>query len=249
MPRDGDWAVFCPRHHSWILESSIFKLVEVKEELSSVPGIGDLSGRKVQWGVMVILKGALGDHELHDTITGRLEYFRISRARGRAEVFIFNMALISSFVKPFILANLIRTVCNAHPTVRRFPKGGSHSACRFGCFAVGGDCVLHYPFCPIVLDFVSENLGDLCMSDLVWVVNFYIPHFFFLAKVYIGDFIRTAIWRDVISHSFNSRRAASAASASAWLSSSRDTLRARLRTVYTRVPSARRAVEGTLIFP
>ena len=23
--RDSDWAVFCPRHHSWILESSVFK--------------------------------------------------------------------------------------------------------------------------------------------------------------------------------------------------------------------------------
>ena len=124
-----------------------------------------------------------------------------------------------------------------------------YSACRFDCFAVGGDCVLHYPFCPIVLDFVSENLGNLRMTDLLWVVNFSVPHFFLLEKVYIGDLIRTAIWCDVISHAFNSMRAASAASASAWLSSSSDTLRARLRTVYTRVPSARGAVEGTLVFP
>ena len=150
--RDSDWAVFCPRHHSWILESPVFKSMKVTEELSSVPGIGDLSGRKVQWGVMEILRGALGEHELHDTITRRLQYFGISRAREGAEIFIFNMALISSFVKPFILANLIKTVCNAHPTARRFPKGDSHSACRFGCFAVGGECVLHYPFCPTVLD-------------------------------------------------------------------------------------------------
>ena len=223
--------------------------MKVGGELSPVPGIGDLSGRKVHWGDMAILRGALGDRGLHDTIARRLPYFKIHRARERAEVFIFSMALIFRFVKPFILATLTRTVCNAHPTARRFPKGGSHSACRFGCYAVGGDCVLHYPFCPIVLDFVSENLGDFCMSDLLWVVNFSVPHCFLLEKVYIGDLIRTAIWRGVISHSANSRRAASAASASAWLSSSSDTLRARLRTVYTRVPSARRAVEGTLIFP
>ena len=172
-------------------------------------------------GVMKVLRGALGDRELHDTIPRRLQYFKIGGAGGRAEVFIFNMALISRFVKFFILANLIRTVCNAHPTARRFPKGGSHSACRFGCYAVGGDCVLHYPFCPIVLGFVSENLGDLCFSDLLWVVSFSVPHFFLFGKVYIEDLIRTAIWCDVISHSFNSRRAASA---SAWpSSSSRDT--------------------------
>ena len=77
------------------------------------------------------------------------------------------MALISNFVKLFILANLIKAVCNAPPTARRFPKGGSHSACRFGCFAVGGDCVLHYPFCPVVLSFISENLVGLFECSLM----------------------------------------------------------------------------------
>ena len=109
--------------------------------------------------------------------------------------------------------------------------------------------MLHYSFCPIVLDFISRNLGSFFLTDLLWFVNFSVPHFFLLEKVYIGYLIRIAIWCDVISHSFNSRRAASAASASGWLSSSGDTLRARLRTVCTRVPSARGAVEGTLGFP
>ena len=168
---------------------------------------------------------------LHDTIIRRLQYFGISRARERAEVSIFNMALISSFVKPFFLANLTKTICNAHPTARRFPKGGSHSACRFGCFAVGGDCVLHYLFRPVVLSFISENLGGLFLSDLLWVVNSCIPHFFLLGKVYIGGLFRTAICCAIISLSCNTRRAATAASATGWLSSSRDTLRARMRTV------------------
>ena len=49
--RDSDRAVFCPRHHSWILESPFFELMKVRGELPSVPGIGDLSGRKVHWGL------------------------------------------------------------------------------------------------------------------------------------------------------------------------------------------------------
>ena len=147
-------------------------------------------------------RGALGGHDLRDTITRRLQYFGISSARERAEVFIFSMALISSFVNPFSLSNLIKTICKAHPTARRFPKGGSHSACRFGCFAVGGDCVLHCPFCPVVLSFISENLGGLLLSDLLWVVNSSIPHFVLLEKMFIGGLIRTAIWCDIISHSF-----------------------------------------------
>ena len=135
---------------------------------------------------------------MHDTIRRRLQYFGIDRAWERAEVFIFNMALISNYVKPFVLANVIKSVCNAHPTARRFPKGGLHSACRFGCFAVGGDCVLHYPFCPVVLSFIFENLGGLLLSDLLWVVNYYIPHFFLLERVFLGDLVRTAIWCDII---------------------------------------------------
>ena len=80
-------------------------------------------------------------------LLGDFQYFGINRARERAEVFIFNMALIFSYVRLFIFANLIKTICNAHPTARKFPKGGSHSACRFGCFAVGGDCA-SLPFLP-----------------------------------------------------------------------------------------------------
>ena len=46
--------------------------------------------------------------------------------------------------------------------------------------------MLHYPFCPIVLGFVSEGIGDLCISDLLWVVNFSVPHFFFWGKFILG---------------------------------------------------------------
>ena len=98
--------------------------------------------------------------------------------------------------------------------------------------------MLHYPFCSVVLSFISENLGGLLLSDLLWVVNSSIPHFFLSEKVFIGDLIHTAIWCDIISHSFNTRRAAiaTAASSTGWLSSSRDILHSSMRTVFSRVP-------------
>ena len=108
--------------------------------------------------------------------------------------------------------------------------------------------MLHYPFCSVVLSFISENLGGLLLGDLLWVVNSSIPHFFLSEKVFIGDLIRTAIWCDIISHSFNTRRAVTAASSAGWLGSSRGTLQARTRTAFTRVHCARRAVGGNLVF-
>ena len=94
------------------------------------------------------------------------------------------------------------------------------------------------------LEFIFEMMGGRNVSDPLWVVNFSTAHFFLLEKVLIKDLIRTAIWCDVVSHSFNSRRAASA---TAWpCSSSWEALRARLRVVFSRAPCAVRAVEGTL---
>ena len=166
--------------------------------------------------------------------------------KGLRPLFSTWLSLPSLLNLLYVAANLIRTVCNAHPTARRFPKGGSHSACRFNCYAVGGDCVLHYSFCPVVLDFVSEVVGVRSLSDLLWVVNLSIPHSSLLERVHIEGLIRTALWCDIISHSFDSRRAASA---TAWpCSSSRDILRARLRVVVTRVPCARGAFEGSFVF-
>ena len=148
------------------------------------------------------------------------------------------------FTQYFVAANLTRTVCNAHPNARRFRKSGSHTSCSFGRFAVGGDCVLRCPFRPAVLGFISEVVGARCFSDLSRVSNFSIPHYFPLEKVHIEDLIRAALWCDIISHSFNSSRAASA-----WPTcTSCDQLRARLRVACTRMPCARRALEGSLAF-
>ena len=53
------------------------------------------------------------------------------------------------YVKPFVLTAVPKTVCNAWPTSRRYGHNiGSH--CRLGCFAVAGDDLRHYPFCPVV---------------------------------------------------------------------------------------------------
>ena len=77
--------------------------MKVKKELSQVPGISDLSGRRVQWGVMEILRGAPGGHELHDTIIRRLHYFGISSAR-RGLRFSFLTLLLSPVLSSLLFS-------------------------------------------------------------------------------------------------------------------------------------------------
>ena len=141
---------------------------------------------------MEILKGGLGDRELHDTISKRLQYFKISRHNERAEDFVFNMALFSELVEPFVAANLIRTVCNAHPTARRFPKGGSHSACRFGCFAVGGIVFFTTLFVLLFSVLSLRLLVPMAFRISCGLLTVPFP-LFLLEKVHIEDLIRTAI--------------------------------------------------------
>ena len=84
--RDSDEAVLHPRHSAWLNESAVYNLVRNREELASIPGVSDLVGRRVQWGVMKILRGGMSANDLIDTISRRLQYFGVNNPRSRAEV-------------------------------------------------------------------------------------------------------------------------------------------------------------------
>ena len=105
VTRDSDWAVFCPRHQSWILESSVFQLMEVKEELSSVPGISELSGRKVQWGVMKNFEGLLVDMDCMTPLLGDFNTsVSVGLGRGLGSSFLtwLLFLVLSSLLFPLI---------------------------------------------------------------------------------------------------------------------------------------------------
>ena len=149
---DSDDAVFQPRHLSWINEYVIYRFIRNRDEFACIPAARNSEGGRLQWGVMKIVRVMDDAGKLMGTLSRRIGFFGFDRPQWRAEVFVKNMCLISRFLKPFVAATVLRTLCNARPTVRRFRGGGSHSACRFGCSAVEGDNTCHYPFCPIVAD-------------------------------------------------------------------------------------------------
>ena len=70
---------------------------------------------------------------------------------------------VAKFVKPFVFTAVIKTVCNAWPTSRRYGHNVA-SHCRLGCFAVAGDDLRHYPFCPVVAGFMRNERGSRCVS-------------------------------------------------------------------------------------
>ena len=241
--RNDDDAVFVPRHSVWINNSALFRLIRNRDELRTVPGIVDLTmgaGGKLQWGVMKLLRGLGDNSKLLSTLSRRICYFGFDRPDDRAAVFVRNMFRISGAVKPFVLSSVLRTVCNAQPTARRFRGGGCHSACRLGCSAVEGDSITHYPFCPLVVDFIRSVSGGDRLLDHLWICNWSLSHFLLLEEVHLEDLVRTALWCDIIFFSVNSRR-----SGTVWSrSTARDSLRARLRTVISRVSGARTAILG-----
>ena len=90
-----------------------------------------------------------GGGELVKVLTKRIGHLGFEFFNELAQSLILNFNSVSKYVKPFVLTAVFKTVCNAWPTSRRHGHNiASH--CRLGCFAVAGDDLRHYPFCPVV---------------------------------------------------------------------------------------------------
>jgi hypothetical protein len=156
-----------------------------------------------------------------------------SRADVQASLVIANIRIVASKAPPFITSALVRSICNAWPTAIRFKNGPTH--CRFGCQAVGGDDLRHYPFCPVVHSFMCSTSS---YNDLIWVQQQSLGHFLALFEVNWEDIVRTAIWNDVILQTANTIRRDGGST------DMHRALHARLRTVCTRMSAA-----SSLIYP
>ena len=236
--RNSDDVVLQPRHEAWIRSSSVSVLAETRREVAErIVGVGGLAVTGLQAKVAALLGGEATLRRLLLTLTRRASHFGFSDPGERARTFVCNMAAASVSVRPFVLGSMIRTICNAHPTSRRFGWLGG-PWCRLGCYAVGGDDVRHYAFCPILLEFMRETVGGRDLSGHIWVLLFSLGHFMLLHEVGIDDVVRTLFWNDVVMQAANSIRCRNDCSFSSF--SGLCALRSRLRVVYSRVPGARK---------
>ena len=128
-------------------------------------------------------------------MTDRIRYFGFRAPREMASRFIRNLSDLAHFVQPFVLAAVLKTVCNAWPTARRF-RTSVGTECKLGCGAELGDDVVHYPFCPVVAEFIREQGGP---SVPIFLRLRSLSHYMLLHYVNIEDLFITAIFQDVIS--------------------------------------------------
>ena len=146
----------------------------------------------------------------------RVEHFGFDRPGDRAVNFVCNMENASRVLKPFVLGSVVRIVCNAHPTSRRFGGATGHTCCKFGCYAVGGDDIRHYPFCPVVIVYVESRTGTEHIGDLLWHRVRSLGHFMILEQVHFEDIVRTLLWNDIVLQATNARRSTSATYCEHW---------------------------------
>ena len=161
MAADPDDAILHPRQAEWRMSSPIDLLRKIVREVEVVPGIVGLPSGDLQKRVVGILSELEGD-ELVKVLTKRVEHLGFELCNVLAQNLVLNLNFVAKFVKPFVLTAVtaaLTTVCNAWPTSRRHGHN-SASRCRLGCFAVAGDDLRHYPFCPVVEGFVRSE-GDL----------------------------------------------------------------------------------------
>ena len=170
-------------------------------------------------------------------MTDRIRYFGFRAPREMASRFIRNLSDLAHFVQPFVLAAVLKTVCNAWPTARRF-RTSVGNECKLGCGAELGDDVGHYPFCPVVAEFVRDQGGP---SVPLFLRLRSLGHYMLLHHVNIEDLFITAIFQDVIFQATNARRSNNN------LGTGKGSLFSRLRTVYTKIPAARKALRGEFL--
>ena len=95
-------------------------------------------------------------------LTKRIGHLGFEFSNGLAQGFVLHFNCVAKYVKPFVLTAVTKTVCNAWPTSRRYGHNNV-SHCRLGCFAVAGDDLRHYPFCPVVEGFIRSEGGIVCL--------------------------------------------------------------------------------------
>jgi hypothetical protein len=185
---------------------------------------------------MGILRGIEGGVSMREVLARRLSYFGFEDSEVLAERLVDNLSCIAEFVAPFVLTAVVKSVCNAWPTARRF--GFAHSShCMFGCYSVGGDDILHYPFCPYVLEFINEECNGFFS---LWTRLGSLGHFFLLHSVNVEDLVRTAIFNDLMFQAINARRN------NVGVGSGKGALYTRFRSVCIKIHLARRLLLGEL---
>ena len=167
-------------------------------------------------------------------LTKRVEHLGFEFCSVLAQDLVLNFNCVAKFVKPFVFTAVIKTVCNAWPTSRRYGHNiASH--CRLGCFLWQGTTSDTTPFAlwwgvfvssegdlDVCLRFRSRSLGHLLL-----------PH-----PVKFEAMVTSSFWADIICQAVNSARSSSAAVRGTGF------LFSRYRTVLARVPLANRALKG-----
>ena len=144
------------------------------------------------------LKSTADSGELRATLVRRAIHYGFRMPELLVSNFVTNLNAISSVLPPCVLASVLRTVCNAWTTSRRFRD--EHPHCRLGCQAVGGDDIRHYPFCPVFLQFVA---GTSVLSDCLWAHLGELSFFMLVQTTAFEDMVRTAVWVDVFLQGVN----------------------------------------------
>ena len=232
--RDSDDAYFLPRHRDWAEANSLSYLLRVKREVEAIPAVPSDDGQRHFQGILLkFLKTTSGSGELRATLIRRAIHYGFRLPELLVDNFVTNLNAISSVLPPCVLASVLRTVCNAWTTSRRFRD--EHPHCRLGCQAVGGDDVRHYAFCPVFLHFVD---GTSSLSDCLWARSGELSFFMLMQETGFEDMVRTAVWVDVLLQGVNWMRLHSGEPFSERV------FHSRLRATLARAPAA-----GLSVFP
>ena len=159
--RDSDEAYFLPRHRDWADTNTLSYLFRVKRSwrpflVSQLTRGSDTTYQSV---LLKFLRSITDGGELRATLVRRAVHYGFLMPELLVANFVANLNAFSSVLPPFVMASVLRTVCNAWTTSRRFrdehPHPTADSVARRSRETISGITLIVRLFCNL-------SLGLLC---------------------------------------------------------------------------------------
>lgn len=189
LASESDEALLRPRHADWRRNNLVAAMREAQLLFEGLPREA-AEGSNDMANLLTHHRRTVGLPRMCQTLGRRTRYWLRRDAPPRELQLALDRArLVFEPLPDLIGLQLVRAWCNAWPTTRRFI--GGPRGCRWRCFAVGGDGLLHYLSCPAMLGALAQCRH---LRPAVWARSGDVRLAFNLLPLVPREVLNGAVW-------------------------------------------------------
>lgn len=227
----SDAAALAPRRPEWSAGNSLSSMRAARARVKALPArIRDAGS--LQKAIQRHLERSSAVRDLQGWYARRASHlWGYAPPDGQSRLFFARIRMLFRALPDFVFFARLRTLGNAWLTSRRMSR--HVDVCKFGCYAVGGDCIRHYFLCPAVADAIRQSRA----RPPCWLQAGHIGLVTFAVPLPEEEVLRVGMWNYTVYLAYTTaRRQEDQMEAS----SAAELFRACIRSAVARAPAARR---------